>query len=594
MLDVEEVVRRVIRLKGLNKDAQPDRTRIRDIMNGGIGGMRALLGDRAKLFGKDVPAPNLILSGLNRLAQKIGRMPTIKILPPPSRHQERAQERASKRERIVQIYDRLQRLQLQLPQVGRWLPGYGYAAWVIREEIVGGHPYPVADIRDPYTCYPGTWGFDQQPREAAFSYFTTYKALDDAYGNGGRVGDRLRFDYSASGGLGGIASSTGGSWAAQGAEVEICEYHDSSGAYIVLPESKTMLDAAPNTHLSRPRFVICKRFSFDRLCGQYDHIYGLFSMLIKLNSLLLIAAEENVFTETNIIGDIDSGKYKKGRNAVNILSPGTEVSKPVNMASPEVARHIDRVERQMRTTASYPVTDDAESPSAWITGKGTQEITEAISLEVREYQTVLAEALRELDSLRLEWDERLYGGRRKPLVGYGPGGVPYAETYDPAQDIHGDYDTTRVYGLMAGWDEDRKIIGGIQLLGAEIIDDLTLQENLDGLIDVAAIRERIARKKALDLFYQGLAAAQAEGDQRATMALIEIIEKPGALVEILRKFYTPKGEAISPEEEAMLNPEPLAGQLMPGAPPDVQTTLSQINMSGRPKGGVQTVATTRR
>ena len=134
MLDAEEVVRRVTRLKGLNQDAQPDRTRIREVMNGGLAGMRALLGDRAKMFGKDVPAPNLILSGLTRLAQKIGRMPTIKILPPPSRHQERAQERASKRERIVQLYDRLQRLNLQLPQVGRWLPGYGYAVWVLRAE----------------------------------------------------------------------------------------------------------------------------------------------------------------------------------------------------------------------------------------------------------------------------------------------------------------------------------------------------------------------------------------------------------------------------------------------------------------------------
>lgn len=588
MLEVDEVVRRVTRLKALNQEAQPDRGRIRDIMNGGLGGMRALLGDKAKLFGKDIPAPNLVMSGLNRLAQKIGRSPTIKILPPPSVHQEKANERAGKRERIVGLYDRLGRMHMQLPQVGRWVPGYGYAAWVVTEKVTeGGHPYPVAELRDPYTCFPGTWGPDQQPSEVAFSFLTTYAALEAAYGSQ-KVTQRGKLDYTSLGMLSSSTAGGDGSWASQASEVEVCEYHDITGAYVVLPEKGVLLDGAPNGHLSRPRFVLCKRFAFDKLIGQYDHIFGLFAMLIKLNSLLLISSEENVFTEVDIIGDIDSGKYKKGRGAVNILSPGSQVVKPVNMASPEVGRNVDRAERQMRVTAGYPVTDDAESPSAWITGKGTQEITSAIGLEIREYQTCVADALAQLDSLRLEWDERLYGGRRKPLKGYGPDGVPYSETYDPAADIKGDYDTQRVYGLMAAWDDDRKIIGGLQLLSAGIIDDLTMQENLDGLTDVAAIRERISRKTALDLFYQGIAKAQAEGDPKATMALVQIIKNPSRLVEILEKFYTPEGQEMSEEEQALAEPQPLAGQLMPGAPPDVQSVLAQMGTRGAPSMGAQT------
>ena len=588
MLDADEVIRRVTRLKALNQEAQPDRGRIRDIMNGGLAGMRALLGDKAKLFGKDIPAPNLVMSGLNRLAQKIGRTPTIKILPPPSVHQESANTRAGKRERIVGLYDRLGRLHMQLPQVGRWVPGYGYAGWVVVERISeGGHPYPVAELRDPYTTFPGTWGPDQQPSEVAFSFLTTYAALEAAYGTVPAV-RKARSEYTSLGMLASSTAGAGGSWSSQSSEMEVAEYHDITGSYVVLPEAGVMLDSAPNSHLSRPRFVLCKRFSFDKLIGQYDHIFGLFSMLIKLNSLLMISSEENVFTETVIIGDIDSGKYKKGRGAVNILSPGSEIVKPVNMASPEVGRNVDRAERQLRVTAGYPVTDDAESPSAWITGKGTQEITSAIGLEIREYQTCIADALALLDSLRLEWDDRLYGGRRKPLKGYGPDGVPYSETYDPASDIKGDYDTQRVYGLMAAWDDDRKIIGGLQLKDAGIIDDLTMQENLDGLTDVAAIRERISRQKALDLFYQGLAQAQAQGDPKATMALVQIIKNPSRLVEILEKFYTPEGEQMSEEEEALAAPQPLAGQLMPGAPPDVQSVLAQMSTGSTPSMGVQT------
>jgi hypothetical protein len=33
--------------------------------------------------------------------------------------------------------------------------------------------------------------------------------------------------------------------------------------------------------------------------------------------------EDAVFTETNIVGEIESGQYRKGRGAVNYLTPGS-------------------------------------------------------------------------------------------------------------------------------------------------------------------------------------------------------------------------------------------------------------------------------
>jgi len=43
----------------------------------------------------------------------------------------RSKVRAEKLERIVTNYDEKQNLTLQLAQASRWLPGYGYCAWVI-------------------------------------------------------------------------------------------------------------------------------------------------------------------------------------------------------------------------------------------------------------------------------------------------------------------------------------------------------------------------------------------------------------------------------------------------------------------------------
>ena len=60
----------------------------------------------------------------------------------------------------------------------------------------------------------------------------------------------------------------------------------------------------------------------------------------------------------------------------------------------------------------------------------------------------------------------------------------------------GSYKTRRVYGAMAGYDEPQKIVTGLQLLQAGIIDKQTLQENLDGLDNLVRVNDRITKEKA--------------------------------------------------------------------------------------------------
>ena len=64
--------------------------------------------------------------------------------------------------------------------------------------------------------------------------------------------------------------------------------------------------------------------------SQFHHVIGLMANMAKINVLSVIAMEDAVFTETNIIGEIESGQYKKGRFAVNYLTPGSQISKPTN------------------------------------------------------------------------------------------------------------------------------------------------------------------------------------------------------------------------------------------------------------------------
>ena len=366
-------------------------------------------------------------------------------------------------------------------------------------------------------------------------------------------------------------------WANQsGSGMVVAEYYDKDGTYILLPEKMEIIDFIPNPLKSGPRFVVAKRFAFDQMQGQFHHTIGLMANMAKINVLSVIAMEDAVFTETNIIGEIESGQYKKGRLAVNYLTPGSQVSKPTNNLPYQLFQQIDRLERHLRLGAAYPVSDDGQSPNAFVTGRGLEELGQSASLHIREYQTILKNALEQIDIKRLEWDEAMYPNMRKPIAGYRQG-TAFKETYTPANDIAEMYKTRRIYGVMAGFDEPQKIITGLQLKQQGIIDTQTLQENMDGLDNITQIQQRINSERAENVLFESLMAQAAQGNSKATMAAIEIKKNPQNINKILEKFYTAEGDEMSPEEEALAaGPQ----QQPQGPPPGLQQVLAQVAAQG--------------
>ena len=573
----EEIQYQITQLHYDNQSAYSTRGRIRAIMNGGPDGLLALLGDQIKGFQDfQIPVPNLMMSGLEHLSQKIGRIPNLKVDVPNNKDSDRARAKADKIARIVTSYDDTQKLDLQMPQVGRWLPGYGFAVWVIREKKgPDGTPYPCAELRDPYNCFPGYFGADQQPKEMAivrrvpkeslaqvYPKFAEQIMAKDAYAtNSLGIGNAYASAYT---------DSYNGSWANSNGEGDLlAEYYNEEGTYIFHMTSGTILDFIPNPLESGPAFVVAKKFAFDRLQGQYDQIIGLMASMAKINVMSIIAMEDAVFTETNISGEIESGQYRKGRFAVNYLAPGTQVSKPASNVPYQIFQQIDRIERQLRVGGSYPVSDDSQSPLSFATGRGLEELGASMSLMIREYHTVMADAIEMIDSKRLEWDQKMYGGKSKDLSGYYNNQF-FSEKYDPTKDIQGAYKTRRVYGAMAGYDEPQKIVTGLQLLQAGIIDTQTLQENLDGLDNLTTVNSRITKEKAEKVLFDSLLAQAQQGDPKATMAVIQIRKKPDDMQSILDKFYTAEQPEIPQAEQDLLGGATLPPQ---GPPPGIAQLL---------------------
>jgi hypothetical protein len=332
---------------------QLNKYRIRAILNGGADGIRALLGNQMDTADADLlPAPNLLQSGIDRLAQKISGVPQVRVDVMNNNDSERARLRAEKLERIVASYDEKQRLNLQLAQAARWLPGYGYCAWILTSKMdKNGFIYPTAELRDPYDTFPGNFGPDQKPQELAILRSVPRWKLAQIYPEYKNVILKPN-EKKKTGAVGNASTSLIGydrgnvqraDWEDNtGQGVDIIEYYDITGTYIVYPETRQLFDYIPNP-LSTVPFVFMKRFSFDELKGQYDHTIGLMAMMAKINIMSAIAMEDAVFTETNISGELESGQYRKGRFAVNYLAPGTQVSKPANNIPYQLFQQVDRL-----------------------------------------------------------------------------------------------------------------------------------------------------------------------------------------------------------------------------------------------------------
>ena len=566
------------------QERQVSKSRIKAILNGGSEGMKSLLGDSMSAEDADLlPAPNLLQSGIDRLAQKISGVPQVRVDILNGNESERAKFQAEKLERIVTSYDATQNLTGQLAQASRWLPGYGYCAWVISTKVdSNGFVYPSAELRDPYDTFPGNFGPDQQPRELAvlrrvprYKLAQIYPEFKDEIMR--KDDDETGEDYTpVPTEFMSYDTNNAQDWEDNTrAGLRIIEYYDQGGTYIVFPERKLILDLIPNV-LSTPPFVFMKRISFDQLKGQYDHVIGLMGMMAKINIMSAIAMEDAVFTETNISGELESGQYRKGRFAVNYLSPGTQVSKPQNNMPYQLFQQVDRLERQLRLVGGYPVTDDAQSPNSFVTGAGLQELNGAMSLMINEYREIIKNAIVEMDAKRLEMDVVLAyttNVTKKPMVGY-INGSSFSENYQPLKDIGGDLRTRRIYGVMAGFDEPQKIVTGLQLLQAGVIDTETLQDNIDGLENIQKVQERIRKNKAEGVLFDSILARSAQGDPQATMAAIAIYEQPNAITDIMKQFYTPEEPGMTPEQEAMIQQQMLGGQgLPPQAPPSIAEAL---------------------
>ncbi len=584
---VDDILSRVDDLRDLNQPHLKMRQVMKAVLNGGADAVKHLVADSEMQY---LPAANLIHSAIERVAQKLIHAPQVRV-DAAMNGGSRARNAAEKRERIVEAYDTAANIKMQMPQVARWLPGYGFAPWVIETALTEDkQPFPMAQLRDPYSCLPGPWTVHQQPDDIAFVRRVPEPHLRKLYPG---MPSRKKKSYSyGTGGAVILDNQFRSSWETQNSGTDmlrVIEYRNPLGTFMILEDAETLLDFEPTPEGVGSPFVVGKRFSFDQLMGQFEHVVGLQQMMVRMNVLAFLSVQDAVFAETNIYGDMVSDEYRKGRTSVNHFSAGTRVEKLTDPGVFTAFQQQDRLERQLRQTGAYPVTDDAQSPNSYVTGQGLQELTAASDNVVQEYQVVIADALERMDSKRLRWDEGAFGTRTRELPGQHRG-APFIEKYTPKKHINGDYKTRRVYGLLSGLDSSSKLVGLLQISQAGWMDDITAMEHLDGIDNVQLVRERLDQQKSEALLEQamlGLLNGQPV-DQRILQVLIDDLEE-GPRKKRFKEVFFPEPEAAEPVITETGEELPPENQPMAQPGEDPTTIMSRLFANGSNVSAAQTV-----
>ena len=108
----------------LVQERQVQKARIKAILNGGADGIKALLGNTMETSDADLlPAPNMLQSGIDRLAQKVSGIPQVRVDVPNENDSARSKIRAEKLERIVSKLEEKPNLISQHKNTYKRIPG---------------------------------------------------------------------------------------------------------------------------------------------------------------------------------------------------------------------------------------------------------------------------------------------------------------------------------------------------------------------------------------------------------------------------------------------------------------------------------------
>jgi hypothetical protein len=497
---------------------------------------------------------------------------------------DRARAFADKRTRIAANYFAHSDLQVQMYTGADMYITFGFVPFVVELDEEAG--LPRIRIENPVGAYPE---FDRYGRCIAFAkrYYMSIGEL---------VANFPEFEMALLGREGYNQDLN--------AQIEVIRYYDSEQSIVYVPSRNNLVLSQALNPLNKMMVVIAKRPSLDgEMRGQFDDVLGIQLLRNRFALLAMEAAEKSVQAPIVVPQD------------VNDLSVGPDAI--IRTAQPAGVRRVDLnipagafteqqlLQQELRTGTRYPEGRTGNIDASIITGQGVQALMGGFDTQVKSAQAIFASALRDVISLCFEVDER-YFNFTKTIRGV-DAGSPYSIDYIPSKDIKMDYSADVRYGMLAGLNPAQGLIFMLQALGGKLISKDLAQRELPFGVNVTQEQEKIevedlrtALIASLQQYTQTIPQLASNGMDVSGVinkiaGVIKARQKGIQIEDAVEDLFAPEElpPAGAPEMVEQPSPAPAApvgGSPAQGAPPSLQTLLSNLSISGSGSASARTTA----
>ncbi len=549
-------------------------------------------------------SPNMIQVALEDTAEAASLLPSVRAQP--TKAGPRAKSAAEKTEKVCAGYMEANEVDLLIPRAIMDAGAYGFHIWTVLPDF--DEERPLIERRDPRTVYTEQ-GYNpgDTVRKALIARQIFYSELPVEW--------RVKIKRTLSEGVLFQGDLHVVDEINENDRVVIVEYYDSEEMLVA-----AIYDASSSVSIGRSEAVklpielrrtenktkICPvvigpRNSLDgEFRGQFDQVVGMLEGHIRLFSLAMDYADQAVYSDIFVKDLI--GEMPYGGGAFIELGPNGQIGRvPPAVSSLDVQRDLEHLADGIHLGARWPKSRPGEIDQSIASAKFLESSVGMLNTAIRTYHQILQRSLAKAMRIALATDKAYFPGEKTVL------GIlrnqEFMEQYDPRTDIDLEAKVRVEYGLGFGRDPGQSAVLHIQYSQSGLISEETVQENVDGIRNVAEERARIDteqfRKMALAKLLQGLESG--EVPNRALVEIYRAREKGDSLIEIYNKYI------VEPEEEARETSMPtgLGGILGggppptgpapagPGVPPAPGGTdlLARLNMPAGPGGTLGTQVT---
>lgn len=516
------------------------------------------------------PTANFIDSASKDMAKVIAPLPQI-TAPEQDMSHAKSRKFADKKQKIVRGYVTRSNLQTQMFPACERLLTYGFVPFMVKADY--SERAPLIQAVDSYGFhYTLNWRGDAVIQAAQESTDTLGKLCADFP----ECATALRGAHFGAG---------------EEHEIKLYQWHDMS-EMVLLTDGGVELDRYPQP-LGRCPFQVAELPQFDKFVrGQFANVTGVQIANVKAAQYMLSAMQEAA--EAPIAVPNDMTDLALGPLSI-LRSENPQAIHRVDLGiPPSLFAERQTLLEDLRTGSNYPEGRSGSIDASVVTGQGVNALMGTFSSHTQSCQLILAQVLRNIFSMCLEMDERLWPNKEKTVRG-DDAGSPYEITYTPSKDIKGDYTCHVTYGLSLGLDPNRAAVLLLQLLTAGVISHDTMMREMPISMDVEREKALIADENLQSAILQavmGLSQSlpmmiQQGQDPSEIMAKIAEIGKATLAgvspVEAVAKAFPPP-----PPQPAVAGPQGgLGGPQGPGGLPgtDPNTGVPQGIAQGQAQYG---------